>query len=342
MLAADGDRLKLEPNQRVMIVGNTFAERMALYGYFETALYCAYPDHKLSVRNLGWSGDEVDLMPRPNNTGSFTENLKWHKADVIFLCFGMNESFAGSDGMSAWRDRLTKFVSELKAIQFNGKSAPKLILVSPIAHEDLGAPLPAGAAVVERNKILGEYTRVMGEVAKQEENLFIDLHAPMLKQMGEGGDRKMTINGIHLNELGYYHASREMAQSLGIADTDTDSGGSADGKAAELRRSVVEKNYFYHLCWRPLNPYYIWGGRAWCWADDTPMDELEQIGAVVRQRDEAIWNSAKPATVSLWSIVPHGPEIWERPVDCSMPGLPEKGKAPKMEEVRRNGARPKQ
>ena len=333
------DKLSLGKSERIIFAGNTFAERLAIYGYLETALYCAYPDHKLTVRNLGWSGDEVDLMPRPDNTGSFDENLGWHKADVIFLCFGMNESFAGDGGLESWRDRLTGFVERLKSSRFNGKSLPKLVLLSPTPHEDLGAPLPTGVAVENRNRILSAYTRIMSEVAKEQEVLFVDLHAPMLEQI-KSGKSKLTVNGIHLNELGYFHASREIIRSLGLYDSAAPD--NEDGEDAEsLRRAILEKNYLYHLCWRPLNSYYIWGGRAWCWAADTPLDGLEQIGAAVRERDKALWNRAKPPVSAVWANAPDGPELWESPVDCSKDALLEKGKAPAMETVRRNGARPK-
>lgn len=333
-----GDQLQLQPGQRVIFAGNTFAERMDLYGYFESALHCAYPQHRLTVRNLGWSGDEVDLMPRPDNSGSFNENLGWHRADVVFLCFGMNESFSGEQGLPPWRARLTQFVAGLKTNRFNGVSAPGLVLVSPIAHEDLGAPLPTGAAVAERNRLLEAYTRVMSEVATEQGILFADLFAPMKRHMeANTGARKLTVNGIHLNELGYYHASRALAEALGLVE----SGATAGTDAETLRRAVHEKNYHYHLCWRPLNPYYIWGGRAWCWTGDEPMAELEQTGAVVRQRDAGLWNMAKPPVAAVWGREPSGAEIWEEPVRCEAPDMPAKGLAPRMPEVRRNGARPK-
>ena len=335
------DRLQLQPEQRVVFVGNTFAERMDLYGYLESALYCAYPEHNLTVRNLGWSGDEVDLKPRPANTGSFEENLTWHKADVLFLFFGMNESFAGDEGLGNWQSRLTEFVSGLKKQKFNGKSAPKLVLVSPTAHEDLGAPLPTGAQVNNRNRLLQEYTNIMARVANAQGVLFVDILEATREKMAAAEDEKLSINGIHLNELGYYHASRALAEGLGLIGTSDDKTGDAD-QAKALRRVIIEKNYLYHLCWRPLNPYYIWGGRAWCWTDANPMDELEQIGAAVRRRDKALWQRKKPPIASVWATQPKGAELWETPVQLEAPDMPKKGDAPQMPTVRRNGALPKQ
>lgn len=105
---------------------------MRHYGYFEALLQQHFPGQQLSVRNMGWSADEVGLQPRPLNfpgfgnkttrltTGSrevdfagFThgnegaampvalnmaglnQDLYDQRADVLLLCFGMNESFRG-------------------------------------------------------------------------------------------------------------------------------------------------------------------------------------------------------------------------------------------------------
>ena len=87
-----------DKGDHVVIVGNTFAERMGHFGHFETLLHDAYPDHELVVRNLGWSGDTPSLQPRPLDFGTMEEYLVQEQADIIIACFGMNESFAGEAG----------------------------------------------------------------------------------------------------------------------------------------------------------------------------------------------------------------------------------------------------
>src|SRR5262245_875841 len=49
----------LQPGDHVCIIGNTLADRMQHDGWLETALYARFPTHNLTVRNLGFSGDEV-------------------------------------------------------------------------------------------------------------------------------------------------------------------------------------------------------------------------------------------------------------------------------------------
>jgi hypothetical protein len=89
------EALSVQKNDCIIILGNTFAERLHLFGYFETFLHSRFADHHLRIRNMGWSADEVDKMIRPNGFPNLLDELKEHEADLIFLCFGMNESFGG-------------------------------------------------------------------------------------------------------------------------------------------------------------------------------------------------------------------------------------------------------
>ena len=53
--ARAGD-LKIKENDRIVIVGNTFAERMHLFGYFETFLHSRFPEHRLPSSLSGLAG----------------------------------------------------------------------------------------------------------------------------------------------------------------------------------------------------------------------------------------------------------------------------------------------
>jgi hypothetical protein len=53
-------RLDPQPHSHIVFIGNTFAERLQYYNYFEPLLYASFPDRDLTVRNLGWSGDEIN------------------------------------------------------------------------------------------------------------------------------------------------------------------------------------------------------------------------------------------------------------------------------------------
>jgi hypothetical protein len=47
--------LQVNPGDKIVVIGNTFAERMSFFGHYETRLHARYPEHKLVFRDLGWS-----------------------------------------------------------------------------------------------------------------------------------------------------------------------------------------------------------------------------------------------------------------------------------------------
>ena len=187
-------------------------------------LQARFPKHELTVRNLGFSGDEIATRLRSKNFGTPDEWLSGiatpiggyqenrfenanTKADVVFAFFGYNESYAGEAGLPAFRQQLGDWITKTLAQRYNGKTAPRLVVFSPIAHEDLGNPdLPNGK---ENNQRLALYTRAMGEVAKAQGVTFVDLYTPSL-QLYASSQPPLTINGVHLNSEG----NRRIAQVI--------------------------------------------------------------------------------------------------------------------------------
>src|SRR4029453_18751265 len=54
---AQTPKLDLRKGDRVVFMGDTFAEREALFGYIETMLHAQFPEQKLTFRNLAYSAD---------------------------------------------------------------------------------------------------------------------------------------------------------------------------------------------------------------------------------------------------------------------------------------------
>ncbi|MDE0821237.1 MAG: hypothetical protein OSA95_08950, partial [Opitutales bacterium] len=98
--------LKLGKATRIGLVGNTLFDRMHEFGHLETLLQQAHPGKELVIRNLSWAADEVDLQPRPANFADANQHLTSMQADVVLAAFGYNESFAGKEGLPAFRERL--------------------------------------------------------------------------------------------------------------------------------------------------------------------------------------------------------------------------------------------
>ena len=89
----------LQPGDHIGIIGNTLADRMQHDGWLETLLHARFPGHKLAIRNLGFSGDELTLRLRSHNFGTTDQWLSQTGTDVVFAFFGYNESFAGPAGL---------------------------------------------------------------------------------------------------------------------------------------------------------------------------------------------------------------------------------------------------
>ena len=229
-------------------------------GWLETDLYNRFPKHDLVIRNLGFAADEVTLNNRMRSmsfgtpdewlTGSSPvpqpRKLTHHnpvlanrfentntKADVIFAFFGYNESFAGQAGLAEFKKDLQEFITHTLATKYNGKSAPRLVLFSPIAHENLNSPhLPNG---IENNKRLALYTNAMAEVAQQNKIPFVDLFKPS-QELYSKNTRPLTINGIHLTEEGNKLIAEIIDQSLFGAVSKTD-----PATTQRLRKAVLDK-----------------------------------------------------------------------------------------------------
>src|SRR5260370_22282952 len=171
---AQAQSLELKKGDHICLIGNTLDERMQHYGWLETLIHSRFPEHEWVLRNLGYSGDELPLspatrmrsmdfgtadqwlagdapVPQPGklNPGAVVRKNRFEltntKADVIFAFFGYNESFGGEAGLPKFKENLEGFIKHTLAQKYNGKSAPRLVLFSPIAHENLKSPnLPDG------------------------------------------------------------------------------------------------------------------------------------------------------------------------------------------------------
>ncbi len=198
---------------KVVLVGNAFAERLSLHGRFEAQVRSRLPDARLAFRNFGWSGDTPKLMPRPLNFGDLHTHLERERATAVLLFFGMNESFEGEKGLAQFVADLDALVTEIAARRYDGEAPPRIALVSPIPHEDTRrSGLPDGAA---HNRALEAYARAMEELAERRSIFFADLFSPLrttTSSSPRGPD--LTINGIHLGDYGDWVAASVLADAF--------------------------------------------------------------------------------------------------------------------------------
>ncbi|MCH2064652.1 MAG: GDSL-type esterase/lipase family protein, partial [Roseibacillus sp.] len=278
--------LTLEKQDRICIIGSGLADRLQHDGWLETVLHSAYPKHYLTIRNLGYTGDTVWSRPRNSGFPSQDQYLKDLKADVIFIMFGYNESFGGVGGLTKYRDELGKLVDHYRKMKPNGKSAPKIVLFSPIAHEDLGSPnLPDGKA---NNSRLSAYAASTKAVADSKQTGFVDLFTPSSK-LFDSSNIPLTINGVHLNPEGNRRIAEVIAKSLLGKEIP------ASPSLDKVRKAVLDKNWHWHNRYRATDGNDVWGGRSGLkFVDgqsnkDVLWHELSMIDIMVANRDMAVW-----------------------------------------------------
>ncbi len=280
--------LELRKGDRIALIGNTLFERAQEFGHFEALLQKRYPDKDLIVRNLAWSADEIGLQPRPANFADTEQHLTHEKTDVIFVAFGFNESFAGEAGLPAFKKKLSEYLAGLKTKAFNGKTAPRIVLVSPVANQNM-----KGVAAADLNNAnIKLYTAAMREVAAEQKVGFVDVFAATLETAREPA-ADFTTNGCHLSEKGY--AVFSAALFKGTFDE------TPPEVPAALREAVVEKDRQFFRRFRPLNTFYYTGGRnkAYGYLDFLPA--MRNFDLMVDTRDARIHDLAdgKPVPAKI-------------------------------------------
>ncbi|WP_367870273.1 PVC-type heme-binding CxxCH protein [Luteolibacter sp. Populi] len=303
-------------DEHIVMIGSGLGERMQYFGNFETQLHLRYPENHLVFRNMCFPGDTPSYRPRAGRKtpwafpgaeklrpelaqhkgeGHYPSEDEWLtvcKADTILAFFGFNESFEGSEGLAKFRAELDAFVTHTLAQKYNGTAAPKLVLVSPIAFEDLTQyyDLPDGK---QENANLEMYTGVIQQVATERGLGFIDLFRPTQKLYAEIKE-PLTLNGFALNDAGDRRLAYLLADALYkpkdmILQTDPD----------KVRKIVNEKSWFWHNDHRMLNGVHAYGRRWQPFGDFNYPQEIEKIRQLTANRDAAIWSTVEGKTPNL-------------------------------------------
>lgn len=338
--STDGSQtFEMHKGDHVCLIGNALPERMQHFGWLETYIHARYPQHELTFRNLGYGGDEVNgyrelysrmrsmdfgsqdqwlagqaPIPQPqklNKDAPVSANrfrLTNTRADVVFAFYGYNESFAGTAGVGKFKEDLGRFIQHTAAQRYNGKTAPRLVLFSPIAHENLGDPnLPDG---VEDNRRLELYTNAMADVAKARGILFVDLFTLSRQFFARSSDPRSTINGIHLTEEGDRAVAAFAYQGLFGERPAFDA-----ARIKKLRAAVNDKNWYWFNRYRTTDGYSTYGDRAFLrfvngqTNYEVVQRELETIDLLTSNRDKVVWAAAqgrdiKPDDSNLPGFIP--------------------------------------
>ena len=323
----DRAAIEVHKGDRILLVGNNLGSRMMNYGYFETELQLRFPDSMLYIRNLCDGGNTPGFRPhsgrespwafpgadqyqveasqgfnhmasegwlKDGSKGHFESPDEWisrHQADVILAFFGYNESFKGEVGLPAYKAELDAFIKHTLAQRYNGESSPRLVLVSPIAFEDLSDRFDLPDGTLE-NANLALYTQAMSEVAAANNVPFLDVFNPSKKWFAS--ENQLTIDGSQMNEIGYQKFSVFLADHI--------FGGTAEPQEANralVAEAVKEKNWFWHNDFKIPNGVHVYGRRYDPFGPENYPAELKKIREMTAIRDEAIWKAARGEKMDL-------------------------------------------
>ncbi len=307
---AQAQPIKLEKGARVVLIGSGLGSRMMHFGYFEAQVHARFPDHNIVLRNLCDEGDTAGFRPHSGRNepwafpgaekyrklkgardtwgssdvghGFFEKPEEWLarlKPDVLLAFFGFNESFEGPGGLSRFKAELTDFVLHTKRQKYNGQAPPRLVLVSPLAFEDLSSQHGTPDGKVE-NTNLALYTAAMEDVARKHEVGFVDLFTPSIGWF-KSGSEPLTRDGALLNNAGY--------RRLGPALADALFGRSTAQVGAELLAAVREKNWVWLKYYKIPNGVHVFGRRNKPFGPENYPHELKKLEEMVANRDRAIW-----------------------------------------------------
>jgi putative heme-binding domain-containing protein len=276
--AAPTKPFELRDGDRVVFVGDTLIEREQHYGYVELMMTLRWPERNVTFRNLGWSADTPVGQSRVSfdwNKGEaewfkqLVEQIKQTQPTVVVLGYGMASSLEDAAQTELERQsgtktsggtaRLDKFAGDYEKLidailELNKET--RFILLSPIRHEKLPAPLPDPT---RHNEFLANYTKAIQGVAEKRGYHFVNLydwfdtiHDPSVPQ---------TENGIHLHKQGYAIAARLIAGDLGWQDmVDAQINVNSPPTLSsheDLRHAIIKKNRTFFHRWRPQNSTYL-------------------------------------------------------------------------------------
>ena len=310
------DQLIVKKGDTISFIGGNLCSRALNYGDLETAIQIRYPDEQLSVRNLCDGGDRPGFRPHSgrNEPWAFSTAMNFQEelanksgsvghldnhdtwlnrleTDIILAFFGYSESFGGEEGLPMFKSELQAFVEHTLSQQYNGDTAPQLVLLSPVAFEDLSDQydLPNGDT---ENENLAMYTAAIEEVATQNNVRFVDLFTPSSRVFSLSDN--FTIDGFQLNEKGNAWLANTLTEAL-FKKPDA----SAISHKDLVKEAVLEKDWFWHNDFKIPNGVHVFGRRYEPFGPDNYPAEIKKIREMTEVRDQAIWAALKGEKMDL-------------------------------------------
>jgi len=225
--ASHGSPLQLHDRDHVVILGGTFIERSQLYGHIESMLAARAGRKRVTVRNLGWSGDTVYADSRgifdtpQKGYQQMVEHIRAEEPTLIVLCYGQNEAMT-----DAAKPAVEQFGSQLRKLHRDLQTTgARFLFVTPHPLLYAEPPIPSPARF---NHAIEHYAVQLRDVAAELDEPFADLFSDFPTAIANAqnlltpsqlfdGDLKAaslqwTDNGMHFNAAGYKRMAMMFAE----------------------------------------------------------------------------------------------------------------------------------
>lgn len=168
----------------------------------KTILHTLFPRTQINVIGAGISGDNA-----ANGLTRVERDVLPYHPDLTVVCYGLNDSCGGMDGLTRYRDSLTGIVAKLKA------SGSEVILMtpntmcfhtSPHCRDPFFVRLAEQFAEIMQNGTLDTYMDTARDVARETDIPLCDVYA-MWQTMEKAGVDTTELLANSLN-----HPTRDM------------------------------------------------------------------------------------------------------------------------------------
>ncbi|HEV8543097.1 MAG TPA: PVC-type heme-binding CxxCH protein, partial [Verrucomicrobiae bacterium] len=240
-------KFEFKEGDRVVFLGDTWMEREQKEGYIETLLTSPVQGKKVIFRNLAWSADTVlgrsraSFDPPEKGFERLREQLEAIRPTVVFLGYGMAESFNGDAGLEKFKRDMNMLMDTISNLS---KPEPvRFVIVTPLYHERLAPPLPDPT---EHNAQLELYANALRAVATARDARLIDLFTMTRDYHRRPSAPNLTDNGIHPTPYGYWRIASFFERALnifagfprmGITANNSIRGGTAGVKPGDITRT---------------------------------------------------------------------------------------------------------
>ncbi|QDV70898.1 hypothetical protein Poly24_46310 [Rosistilla carotiformis] len=234
------DASSIQTNDRIAVVGGTWVERLQQNGYFETALQSLAPNQNLTVRNLGWSGDNARAEARAvfgspqDGYARLQRDLAAANPTVVVVGYGFAEAMNGLEAAERFPADLQRLLDDQAA------AGVRVILLQPFHMPGVRTPDYDAAEKSVRQTI--------AQAAQERKLPLIDL-APWVSDAD-------FDNGLHLTEQGYQQLGDRIAREL-LHQAAAPAIDYTTAKTKALRDKVIEKNQLFFHRYRPQNETYL-------------------------------------------------------------------------------------